>query len=205
MAGVLIDFEGIDGSGKRTQSELLANELSRRGFRVDLYSYPDYKSPTGQQIQRFLSGDINLDVREQFSLYLSDIAKDSEVVRRQLDAGDVVIMDRYVPSTVAYQCAGHFDYESAKQIVLRSNLPSPSIVFYLDVPVEVSIQRKVEQKGKGDRFEGNAAFLREVQRLYARLMEDRLCSSNWIRLDGTLDAKVIHRSILGRVIPMLPT
>jgi dTMP kinase len=95
MRGILIDFEGIDGSGKKTQSRLLERELSQRGFPVSLFSYPDYESEYGKIINVFLEGKIDLNPDEQFLLYLLDIVKDKEEVIQKLQNGYVVIMDRY--------------------------------------------------------------------------------------------------------------
>jgi len=72
---MLIDFEGIDGSGKMTQSKLLKNELLKRGFEIADFSYPDYDSEYGRRIKGFLDAKLNLSIDEQFLLYLIDIVK----------------------------------------------------------------------------------------------------------------------------------
>ncbi len=196
---MLIDFEGIDGSGKRTQALLLERELSRRDFRVVLYSYPDYESVYGRLISSFLEGIFSLSPDEQFLLYLLDIVRNKHAIWEQLRAHHVAIMDRYFLSTVAYQSANRFDYEAAKQIVTVIGLPLPSIVFYLDTPVDVALSRKRRQKGTGDRFEENRTLLAEVATVYEKLMAERFACSNWIRLNGADDPEVTHQAVVSEV------
>jgi dTMP kinase len=198
MAGILIDFEGIDGSGKETQSRLLERELSRREFPVALFSYPDYKSEYGKIIKDFLEGKINLNPDEQFLLYLLDIAKDKEEVRQKLQSKYVVIMDRYFPSTIAYQCANHFDYEVAKEMIRLINLPVPSIIFYLEIPVNIAQRRKNKQNGTGDRFEMDVEFLGKVIKIYGKMMEEHF-PSRWVKLSSKDGPESINRKILSRV------
>jgi dTMP kinase len=195
MEGILIDFEGIDGSGKRTQSIFLEKELSRRDIRSHVYSYPDYESVYGKRIKQFLGGNINLSVEEQFLLYLLDMIKDEAEVKQELKKGVNVIMDRYFFSTIAYQCANHFDCEAAKEVVRLMGLTVPSIVFYLDVPVNVAFHRKIEQKGSSDRFEKDLKFLEDVKKIYDMLVGEYIHSTKWVRLNG-LDKQEIIREIV---------
>ena len=195
MRGILIVFEGIDGSGKETQSRLLEKELSRRGFPVLLFSYPDYESEYGKIINAFLESKINLNAYEQFLLYLLDIVKDKTEVIQKLQKGYVVIMDRYFLSTIAYQCANHFDYVTAKEMIKLINLPVPSVIFYLDIPLEVAQRRKNRQKGIGDRFEKNGEFLRQVIKIYGKMMEDDF-PSRWVKLNSNDIPESINRKIL---------
>jgi dTMP kinase len=196
MGGLLIDFEGIDGSGKKTQAKLLRKALLKKGFQVTVYSYPNYKSKYGQIVKRFLDGSINLNADEQFLLYLLDMVKDKKEVKQKLQKGFIVIMDRYFLSAIAYQCANHFDYDAAKKIVKLIDLPTPSIIFYLEIPMDVAYCRKRKQKGIGDIFEENKEFLEGVIKIYERMFKERFLSSSWVQLDGTEKPEVINRQVL---------
>ena len=193
---MLIDFEGIDGSGKRTQSKLLKKELLKKGFKVADFSYPDYDSEYGKLIKGFLEAKLNLSSDEQFLLYLIDIVKNKEEVKQKLRKGHMVIMDRYFLSTIAYQSANNFDYEVAKAVTKLIQLPLPSVIFYIEIPLEIASRRKSKQKGIVDRFEGNTEFLTKVVNVYERLIKEQFPSSNWILLDGTEEPEVLNKKIL---------
>ena len=199
MENIIIDFEGIDGSGKRTQSKLLEKELTRRGFLVTLYSYPDYESKYGKIIESFLNIEINLTIQEQILLYLLDFVKDEGEIRKKLDKGNIIIMDRYFLSTIAYQCANHFDYNKAKELIKLIDLPIPSIIFNLDLSVETSIDRKNKQKGTCDRFEKDRKLLKEVADVYSKMIAENFPSSNWIRLNGTENPEIINKKVISAV------
>lgn len=200
--GRLIEFEGIDGSGKLTQATLLQDRLLKRGGSVSLYSYPDYRSEYGQRIKSFLAGDIHLTGEEQFLLYMLDIVKDKPYVREGLQSNEFVVMDRYYISTIAYQCVNGVDYARAKKLVKLMELPTPSVVFYLDIPPSVSLARKRREKGTGDRFEEDSRLLGGVSLLYDRLMRDRFPTANWIRLDGMEQPEAIHERVFAAVEKM---
>lgn len=194
MPGMVIDFEGIDGSGKRTQAEILKDVLKAEGYKVVLYSYPDYDSPYGKLIKGFLDEEINLNPDEQFLLYLIDIVKDSEDIRKKANEGYMVILDRYIPSTIAYQCANNFDYQKAKEVIILVDVPLPDAIFYLDIPVKSSGERKIKQKNHEDRFEENKAFLEGVKKYYERMINESF-PSMWMWLDGTREVKEISEEV----------
>ncbi|MFO7967497.1 MAG: dTMP kinase [Archaeoglobaceae archaeon] len=194
MPGMVIDFEGIDGSGKRTQAENLRNSFRSDVYKVVLYSYPDYNSSYGKLIKDFLDNKINLNPDEQFLLYLIDIIKDREDIRKKINEGYMVILDRYIPSTIAYQCANNFDYQKAKDMIRLVDVTLPNIIVYLDTPVKTSGERKIKQKNHKDRFEGDAALLKKVKDYYERMIEESF-PSRWLRVNGTKEIKEISEEI----------
>jgi len=199
MLGVLIDFEGIDGAGKRTQSNLLADRLRQRRLPVAVHSYPDYASRYGMVIKEFLNSRISLTVEEQLFLYLLDMIKDKDKVRQMVRQRHTVIMDRYFPSTVAYQCARGFSYEKAKRIVESTDLLVPSVIFYLQMPVDITRPRMTRRGVNLDQFEVDAEFLSKVRAMYERMIAENFPSSIWRTLDGTQQPEVIHAQILSAV------
>jgi dTMP kinase len=200
--GVLIVFEGIDGSGKRTLVNLLANTLQEKGVGNVVYSYPDYGSEYGKIIKMFLDEKIELNVTAQFLLYLLDIVKDKEKVVADLNRGLVVIMDRYFPATIAYQCTGGFNYEVAKQMVKLVELPVPNLLFYIEVPIKVSFARKKAQKGTMDRFEKDRLFQGQVAENYLRLCEENF-PAKWVKFDGIERPEKLAKKLYATVTNLL--
>src|SRR5271170_3818685 len=184
MSGILICVEGVDGAGKHTQTEMLADALKKKGIDARTYTYPDYSSDYGKMIDRYLHGHLKLNVDEQILLHLADKVKDSIPVKKDLDKGSVVIMDRYFYSTIAYQCAGGFDYARAKKLVDLMNVNIPSIIFFIDIPIELVADRKAKQKGFTDRNERNTKYQSDVKALYEKMIGEGY-SAKWVKIDGT--------------------
>lgn len=199
MTGMLINLEGIDGAGKRTQSELLKKELEKQGVRALLYSYPDYQSPYGKIIRQFLNGEIQLSAEEQILTYLIDMVKDKEKFIQELNSGSYIIVDRYFLSAIAYQCANGFDYQRAKELVQFLELPVPDHIFYLDVSTPESMERKMKQKGCQDRFEKNNLFLDQVREVYQKLVAEAFLDRSWKCISAHQPPHEIHQSILGQI------
>src|SRR3989454_8502003 len=97
----IIDIEGIDQSGKRTQTRLLAEDLKKEGAKVSTISYPIYKSPSGRQIQRFLQGKQNYPATALHMLYSLNRWENQELIVKLTETADFVIADRYYPSNFA--------------------------------------------------------------------------------------------------------
>lgn len=199
MEGMLICFEGIDGSGKATQSQLLKKELEAKGRKCMLLSYPDYTSEYGKMIDRHLHGGATLSVPELFLLFLADMLKDSDRVNGAIAKGQVVIMDRYFYSTIAYQCAAGFDYERAKAIEAAAGLTVPSVVLYLDIPASLTHERKMKQKQAADRNESNMKYMDAVRAFYGKLLSERYSRARWVRIDGTETIEQIQEEIMKEI------
>src|SRR5437879_11520715 len=102
MRGKIIALEGIDQSGKRTQTRLLAEELERKGARVSIISFPIYRSPSGRQIQRFLAGKQEYPATALHMLYSLNGWENQDRITSLVEKSDFVIADRYYPSNLAY-------------------------------------------------------------------------------------------------------
>ena len=148
-----ITFEGIDGSGKTSQARLLHRALTDRGIPALLTREPG-GTGLGQELRGILLNHKGeLDKRTELLLFLADRAQHvAEVIRPALAAGTWVICDRYVDSTLAYQCYGRglgwADVRSGAH--LASGGLWPDQTFLLDLPVE---QARARRQGQPDRME----------------------------------------------------
>lgn len=199
MKGMFVCIEGIDGAGKNTQSKMLGEHLKTLGIKSKIYSYPDYDSHYGRIIKDFLDKKIELTTEELLFLHVLDKQKDKTSVEDDLKQGNVVITDRYLISAIAYPIAAGVDYESAKTVAVLSKLPKPDVVFYIDIPVSVSMERKRKQKGSLDRFEAASSYLNKVSATYNRLYRERFSCANWIRIDGEKEVGTVHKEILSEL------
>ncbi|MCX6777874.1 MAG: dTMP kinase [Candidatus Micrarchaeota archaeon] len=194
-SGRLIVFEGIDGSGKGTQAKILEGELRRHGVRCSTYAYPDDKGEAGALLRRFLKGEFELSVEEQFLLYALDILKDQKEIEAKLAKTEVVILERYVTSTIAYQCSRGHGLRKALELVKLFGFVSPDLVIWLNIRPGGSIKRKIRQNGHGklERFEKEKKFLGKVNEAYGKLSGMRAISKKWLRIDGRKNKKEIAK------------
>ncbi|MBI4399194.1 dTMP kinase [Candidatus Micrarchaeota archaeon] len=197
-SGKLVVLEGIDGCGKHTQSYLLRRTLVERGFRVKMFSYPSLKGAFGKEIDGFLHKKINLDKRAQFLLFTLNIMAEQEQIRKALRKGYVVILNRYITSTLAYQCRVE---EMVKKIeaVNGLGLVEPDAILLLDISAETSMKRKYRQKNRNnkslDRFEENKRFLSEVRRKYFILSKKHALCKGWKIIDSEKGKEEVRRQI----------
>jgi dTMP kinase len=205
---MLIVIEGADGTGKNTQRKLLVDRLSKRGLEVKYHHYPDYDYDYGKMIRSYLDRAREMSVGELLLVYLVDMIKDKSKIAQELDEGNIVILDRYFFSTVAYQSTGGFEYEKAKKIVKLLDLKMPDVVFYLNVPVEISMERKdkqrmLEENRKGDRHEADKSLHRNIRKYYKMMIKEGFGSKKWFVIDAARKPKEVHASIMKALDPML--
>ncbi|MGI0084777.1 MAG: dTMP kinase, partial [Nitrososphaerales archaeon] len=151
--GLLISFEGIDASGKNTQSRLLYNWLKTRGIRAEYLSFPDYSSSIGKEISAFLSGIKSYGPEARHMLYSINRYEHKDQIERWLGDLKIVIINRYCESNIAYGVAGRLSMEWLSQI--ESRMPQSNYIFFLKATSELSKRRKSSR----DKFETDYDYL----------------------------------------------
>ena len=189
-----ITFEGIEGCGKTTQLRLLADRL---GAQAVVTREPG-GTPIGRAVRDILLDPQNrgLTPTAELLLYFADRAQNvAEVVRPALAAGRVVLCDRHVESSLAYQGYGRgLDLAAIRGLAaLATGGLRPEVIVLVDVPVEVGLGR-VGRRGPQDRLEAEVReFHDRVRAGYASLRAEE--PSRWLCLDGTADAGAVFEGL----------
>ena len=196
---MFITFEGIEGSGKSTQIELLQASLKEEGYSVEVLREPG-TTQLGERIRDvFLEKtDEQVDpMTEAFLLYASRKHLDQNFLQEHLKKDSIVIADRYSDATVAYQCYGKgLSEDFVKYIHEKSNLLSPDLTFYMDITAEASKSR-IDNR-ELDRMESESIdFFNKVRLGYLEIAKsnpDRI-----IILDSELSVKDLQNTIFNEV------
>lgn len=199
--GIFITFEGGEGSGKSRQTRLLTRRLRRRGTPVVLTHEPGGE-PLAARLRRLLKGDIALTPEAELLLFAASRAQlTARVIRPALEAGQMVVCDRYADSTLAYQGYGRgLDMEAirAANRIAMGGL-TPHLTVLLDVPAEVGLARK---HADDDRFiREPLPFHQRVRQGYLELARSQ--PGRWLVVDATLAEKEVAGAIWRRVAPLL--
>jgi dTMP kinase len=130
--GYLVAIEGIDAIGKNTHSNLLYKWLGSKGFQTTLMSFPDYHTPIGKEIRLFLSGKRDYPLELQHILFAANRWEKAEEINSLLSSGEIIMIDRYTSSNLAYGKAKGLDVRWLAG--LEKGLPEADLVLVLDAP-----------------------------------------------------------------------
>ncbi len=168
---MFISFEGIEGSGKSTQIDLLESQLKELGYKVAKLREPG-GTLMGEKIRDIFLQDTSEKVdpiTEAFLLYASRKHLDQNFLREKINQGYIVIADRYSDATVAYQCFGKgLEKDFIDLIHNSSNLLTPDLTFYMDISAEMSRERISDREM--DRMESESVeFFDRVRQGYLQI------------------------------------
>ena len=193
-----LTFEGIEGCGKTTQARRLARAIGPSAH----LTFEPGDTDLGRGIRALLL-DVttrNMTAEAEVLLFFADRAQHvAEVIRPGLAAGRVVISDRYVDCSLAYQGYGRGIDLGLIRTLARAATGGlvPDLTLFVDVPVEVGLAR-VGKRGAHDRLEAEVReFHEKVREGYRALAAAE--PSRWVSVDGTADADEVERQIAAAV------
>ncbi len=211
-------FEGLDGAGKSTQINKLKQYLNEKNIKFNFLHFPRLENGIyGEMVAKFLRGDYGglQQVHPELVtlLYAGDRKEASFEINNWLKEG-LVIVDRYVYSNIAYQCAklnndsdkinltnwiNNFEYNF-------NNIPKPDLSIFLDVPFSFTAQKLQSErkgddrnylKGKDDIHEKDLLFQEKVRKEYLNLIEK---DNNFIKIDCNKNDNMLDSSIIFEII-----
>ncbi|MBE0447368.1 MAG: dTMP kinase [Actinobacteria bacterium] len=201
---LFITFEGIEGSGKSTQIALLAEYIKARGYEVTVTCEPG-GTTVGEAIRRILLNPefAEMDYHTEVLLYAADRAQHvAELIMPALNKGNIVISDRYIDSSIAYQ---HFGRGMPLDLIMDVNDRAtqglkPNITFLLVVPTELGLSRATQVKA--DRIEQESIeFHTRVEAGFQELAAKE--PGRWLVVDGTRSVDEIHQVVVEALEPFL--
>lgn len=204
LPGLFIAFEGGEGSGKTTQSRLVAIWLRDQGFDVVQTREPG-STKVGMRLRAILldAAEKGLSARSEALLYAADRAEHVEkVIRPALGRGAIVVCDRYVDSSLAYQGAGRAldPVDVSKVNAWATGGLVPHLTVLIDVPPEVGLTRL---GGAADRIEAEPLEFHERVRKEFRALAAS-APDRYLIVDGTLAQRDLTREIQDRIREILP-
>jgi dTMP kinase len=186
--GILIVFEGIDGSGKSTQAEILLERLQEEDFDAVYFREPS-KGKWGRKIKKKALHPDSLSPEEELDLFQKDRRENVEKnLKPALKKKRVVILDRYYYSTIAYQGAKGID----EKLIRRMNeefVVDPDLVFIFDIDPQKSLER-IENRKKKDKLFEREDYLVKVREIFRSFKGEK-----FVHIDALKSKEEIRKEI----------
>lgn len=195
MKGKFISIEGLDGCGKSTHARLLTRWLRSQGYEVVITDEPT-DGVFGRMVKRVLKGELKLPTTTEALLFAADrVQHVANVIAPSLREGKIVVSERYIHSSLAYQSARGLPIDWIRKINIY--VPSPDLTILIDVPTKVSLARIGSRKL--DTFEGDLKLQERVRRNYLRIArEEGLKVVNGARPRDEVQAEL--RKLVGAIL-----
>lgn len=206
--GKLIVIDGLDGSGKKTQNDLLIEKLKKNKKNAVFFDFPQYDKFYGKIVARYLNGELGkLDDINPYLIsfaYAMDRASARDKISDALKQGKIVLCNRYVCANMAYQSAKFKTKKEQDEYAgwdeeleyVQNKMPIPDLVIYLYVPYKISqtlvdkkesVQREYVNGKKRDLHEENKNFLQKVEARYLELTKEK----KWNKIDCFINGKLL--------------
>lgn len=192
--GFFICIEGLDGCGKTTQAKLLVRKLCEKGFDA-FYTAEPTRGKIGKFIKKYyLHGEKRGSVIVEALLFAADRFEhvEKEIVPA-LNEGKLVVSDRYIYSSLAYQGAAGLDLKWIKE--LNKHAIPPNLAIFLDVKPEIVLQRLQRKKSVMEKL----AIQRKVREVYEKLVKD----GKLVRVDGNKSKEEVAKDIFNLILKAL--
>ena len=184
---MIIVIEGGDQAGKLTQSTLLEKALRKRKIKTKLFHFPDYDTPIGKEIRKYLDGKRKFPPQVIHCLLAANRWEKLDQIKAAQDKNSVLIMNRYYHSNLVYGMANGMKSKWLEN--LDVGLPKADLVIFLDVTQKESFHR---QKTHRDKFEKNEEFLRKISKIYRTVAKKK----HWKIIDASKTKQEVHEEIL---------
>lgn len=183
---MIIVLEGFDQAGKGTQSKLLAKYLKSRKLKCKIFSFPDYTTKIGKEVQYYLKGKRKFSPQVIHCLLAANRWEKLEQIEDALAKNYIIIMNRYYQSNLVYGITNGLDLKWL--LNLDAGLPKEDLVIVLDVKPKESFSRKKIQR---DKFEKNKKFAQKIVGTYRSLAKD----FGWKIVDASKTKEEVNKSI----------
>lgn len=184
---MIIVIEGSDQAGKKTQTALLAVALKKSKIKTTTFSFPDYTTPLGKEINRFLHGKRKFPSQVIHCLLAANRWEKLQEIKSAQEKNSVIIMNRYYQSNLVYGAANGMSLSWLEG--LDEGLPKADLVIVLDVSQKESFSRKKQNR---DRFEKNAQFLQTISTTYKKLAK----KYHWSLVNASQSKEKVHADIM---------
>ena len=216
--GVFIVIDGPDGSGKKTQTKLLADRLRKEGRNIETLSFPQYGKPEAFFVEQYLTGKYgtvnDVGAKRASVLFAVERYHASHEIRQMLAEGITIISDRYVAANKGHQMAKISDPAERKAFLEWindfeygiMNIPKPDLTILLHVPSEIAYELigKKDERGyldgkKRDIHEADAGHLKAAEQAYLEMpLLDTV--ENWKKIEcvengALLSIEAIHEKL----------
>jgi len=194
--GAFICIEGIDASGKTTQARRLVRNLRRKGFDA-VYTIEPSSGNAGRLIRRYvLDRKRRVPIAVEALLFAADRVEHVETeIKPALEKGKIVVCDRYIYSTLAYQGAAGLDLEWIEQI--NKLALKPNLALLIDVPIDVVVKRLRRKRTVMETTQN----LQKVREVYMKMVQEQRLTL----IDGDKPIREIEKNILDAVLKLLKT
>ena len=192
---MIIVIEGGDQAGKLTQSILLEKALKKRKIKTKLFHFPDYETPIGKEIRKYLDGKRKFPPQVIHCLLAANRWEKLDTILSAEEKNSVLIMNRYYHSNLVYGLANGLKQKWLES--LDEGLPKADLIILLDVTQRESFSRTPQnkiggKKMKRDKFEKNKEFSTKISSLYRTVAKKK----HWKIIDATLSKEKVHEEIL---------